>query len=186
MKKPKIYRSSGFTLIELMVAVAVMALTLMFGLPSIKTIMAGNRLSASVNDMVIALQMARSESIKRGKTSTVGVSIHTDNKGNPSPNKWIVFLGSSTLPTSKPTPGTGILVQGYETASGVTLTVTSVGLDDETPIYLPDGRLKDQFSPITMEFTIAGGLEGRILTIQPSGRVSVACYDDISLKIPCP
>lgn len=57
-------RAGGFTLIELMVAVAVAAVLLMIAVPSFKSIMLSSRLNTSVNDLVASLNMARMEAIK--------------------------------------------------------------------------------------------------------------------------
>lgn len=160
----------GFTLIELLIVLIIIAITLAIGIPNIRATIISNRLTASANDMIVALQLARSESIK--KVRLAGVSIGTDNNGNSAPNKWIAFLESSTLPTSTPTAGTGTLIQSYEAATNIDLTVTSAGTNDDTPTYRSDGRLNSS-TTITMDFTAANVTEKRTITIVPSGRVSV-------------
>jgi type IV fimbrial biogenesis protein FimT len=165
MKSHKTFRSQGFTLIELLIVIAIMAITLAFGLPVFKATIASGRLTASANDMIVALELARSESIKKIKFA--GVSIHADRNGDAAQNQWIVFLDSSTLTTSA-TPGLGTLIQSYQAANGVTVSST-----DDTPTYRSDGRLSTS-APITVVFTSAGGItENRTLTISPSGRVNL-------------
>jgi type IV fimbrial biogenesis protein FimT len=56
----------GFTLIELMVTIAVLAVLLGVGVPSFRSMIESNRLAAASNDLVTGLQFARSEAIKRG------------------------------------------------------------------------------------------------------------------------
>ncbi len=156
-------RYQGFTLIELLVVIAIIGITLGIGLPSFQSIAASNKLTASANDMVVALQTARSESIKKMKFA--GVSIHTDVNGNsPVDNNWIAFLNSSTLTTKG---GVGTVIQNYAASSGVTVSST-----DDTPSYRPDGRLTSVV-PIVVTFTASGSDEQRTLTIQPSGRMNV-------------
>ena len=58
--------ANGFTLLELMTAIAVMAVLLSVGVPSFIQIVRNNRITAQTNEMVAALNIARSESIKRG------------------------------------------------------------------------------------------------------------------------
>jgi type IV fimbrial biogenesis protein FimT len=61
----------GFTLIELLVTVVVATVLLLIGVPSFKQIIANNRMAADVNSLVTALNLARSEAIKRGVWVTV-------------------------------------------------------------------------------------------------------------------
>ena len=159
MNSNTIRHSQGFTLIELLVVVAIIAITLGIGLPSFQSVIASNRLTASANDMVIALQIARSQAIKQVKFA--GVSIHTNDAGTTAANKWIAFLDSSTIIS----PGTGTLIQSYAAANGVTVTSS-----DDTPKYRPDGRLEQAVTAdIIITFTTTGSTEQRTLTIKPSG-----------------
>lgn len=61
----------GFTLVELMVAVAVLAILAAIALPSFTSTINSGRLTAQANDMVSALQMAKSEAIKTNASVTL-------------------------------------------------------------------------------------------------------------------
>lgn len=63
--------SKGFTLIELMVTIAVLAIVVTVAAPSFSGLLADNRASALANELQGALQLARSEAIKRRETVTV-------------------------------------------------------------------------------------------------------------------
>lgn len=54
----------GFTLIELMVAVAVAAVLLAIAVPSFRSITISNKLNTSANDLIASLNTARMEAIK--------------------------------------------------------------------------------------------------------------------------
>lgn len=58
-------RSGGFTLVELMVTIAVLAILLMIGVPNFSAVIASNRLSTGANELVASLQLARMESMRR-------------------------------------------------------------------------------------------------------------------------
>ena len=58
-------RTAGLTLIELMVALSVLGALLVIGLPSFTEVILGNRLTAFANSFVSAVQLGRSEAIKR-------------------------------------------------------------------------------------------------------------------------
>ncbi|HKM28006.1 MAG TPA: GspH/FimT family pseudopilin [Thiopseudomonas sp.] len=64
-------KQKGFTLIELMVAVAILAIVLSIAIPSFSTILLNNRISTTADELHTAVQLARSEAIKRKKTVTL-------------------------------------------------------------------------------------------------------------------
>jgi type IV fimbrial biogenesis protein FimT len=57
-------RDSGFTLVELLVALAVAAILMIVAVPSFQNITLSNRLTTTVNDIVGAISTARMEAIK--------------------------------------------------------------------------------------------------------------------------
>jgi len=67
----KTHHEIGFTLIELMVAVAVLAITLAIGVPSFRETILNNRMTTQINELVADLGFARSEAIKRGVPVTL-------------------------------------------------------------------------------------------------------------------
>lgn len=56
----------GFTLIELMVTITVLAILLALSVPSFSQLVSNNRAASMTNDLQFSLKLARSESIKRG------------------------------------------------------------------------------------------------------------------------
>jgi len=57
--------AEGVTLIELLVALSVLAIVLTLGVPAFNDFFASSRMSAASNDVVSAMHLARSEAIKR-------------------------------------------------------------------------------------------------------------------------
>ena len=58
----------GFTLIELMVTLAVLAIALSVGVPTYQSLTAQSSISSAGNDLLAALALARSEALKRDAT----------------------------------------------------------------------------------------------------------------------
>ncbi len=64
-------QNSGFTLVELMVAVAVLAILLTIGIPAFQSTLDKRRLTGAVEQLYSDLQYARSEAIRQNKDVTV-------------------------------------------------------------------------------------------------------------------
>jgi type IV fimbrial biogenesis protein FimT len=86
-------RQTGFTLTELMVVLAIVAILLTIGVPSYRYVTNSYRMSAEVNGLLGDLQYARSEAIKEGQTVTTCVSTNstTCTGGTAWASGWIVF-----------------------------------------------------------------------------------------------
>lgn len=82
----------GFTLIELMVTIALAAIILTQAVPSFNALVQNNRLISQKNEFISALNLARSEALKRGVRVTVCAS--TDRTSCDTTNwekGWIIF-----------------------------------------------------------------------------------------------
>lgn len=91
-------RISGFSVTELMVVVAIVAILLSIGAPSFRYITNSYRMSAEANGLLGDLMYARAEALREGQTVTVCVSNNgTDCTGGGNwANGWIVFSDPNT------------------------------------------------------------------------------------------
>jgi len=86
---------AAFTIIELMIAITVLGILLALAAPNMRDFILRNRLTAQTNDMVTALQFARSEAIKRGVPVGVcarGVDDETCDATADWRDGWIVWV----------------------------------------------------------------------------------------------
>ena len=68
---PRPHRLSGFTLIELMVTITILAILLAIGVPSFGSMIRSGQVASETNTFLAALNSARSEASKRGLPVTV-------------------------------------------------------------------------------------------------------------------
>jgi type IV fimbrial biogenesis protein FimT len=87
----------GFSLLELMVAIAVLGVLLGVAVPSFTQTIRNNGVVANTNELVVALSLARSEAVKRGLPTAVcartGPTTDVCQTGtvNDWSNGWLVF-----------------------------------------------------------------------------------------------
>jgi type IV fimbrial biogenesis protein FimT len=119
--------SAGFTLLELMLVIGIAGLILTLGIPSFMDSVKSNRLTTRTNELVTALNFARSESIKRGLRitvckSTTGSSCLTT--GSNWTAGWIVFTDQNNNAAYDSASETLLRVQA-NLASNITMNATT-------------------------------------------------------------
>lgn len=85
---------SGFTLVELLVSIAVAAIVLAIGVPSFQNLIQTNQLATQTNKFIGSLNYARSEAVKRKQNVVICPSsaLGNCNGGNAFNNGWLVYV----------------------------------------------------------------------------------------------
>jgi type IV fimbrial biogenesis protein FimT len=96
MKRPAL-RTGGFTLIELMVTVAIAAILMMIAAPSFVSFQRNSELTGAANSLLASINAARSEGMKRNMTAMV---VPAD--GSTWESGWIVFIDVDRSETYSP------------------------------------------------------------------------------------
>lgn len=97
----RVEKCGAFTIIELVVTVAIVAILATIAVPAYTTIMTSNRMAGAINDFVGSLHVARSEAIKRGLNVVVCKSADGQlctTTGNWSQG-WLVFEDTNSSQT---------------------------------------------------------------------------------------
>ncbi|WP_006788250.1 GspH/FimT family pseudopilin [Thiorhodospira sibirica] len=115
-------KTNGFTLVELMVTVAVAAILLTVAIPGFDALMQEQRAATQSNHLLTALNLARSEAVKRGaRVSACPSSNGTACSGSDWTVGWMVYTDTATTDTTS-TVGEVLRVwsapRGIETLSG--------------------------------------------------------------------
>ncbi len=142
-------RSHGFTLIELMITLAVMAVLVTLAAPSFNSYIANQRVKAAAYDLLATLSLARSEAVKRNTDVSVSAASNWS-------TGWSVSVGGTTLKVYEPESQVAV----SESNSLTSLT------------YQRHGRLTGATSP---DFSIcdpdgSANVDKRVIEIDLTGR----------------
>jgi len=155
----------GFTIIELMITLAIAAILVSLAAPSFKDIIQNNRMTTQYNELLASLSVARSEAIKRGEDV-----IALSSNGNNWENGWTVFVDTDGdgAPSAAETIRVGATLTGNNTLRFARdrITYASSGLGSGL---------------ITGTFTLCddrGNAEARGLVVSATGRVRHAIAAD--------
>ena len=139
-------RQDGFTLIELMVTLAVAAIVVTMAVPSFQGVINSNRLAGAVNEMIASLQLARTEAIRRN--GRAGVCLSTgSNTGEGATcatanvDGWTTFV--DTNDDGDFDTGTDTLLRTYQMDAPLVAGL-SPGIGTNTVIFRPDGLARDE------------------------------------------
>lgn len=142
-------RAAGFTLIELMVVVAILGILTALAAPSLSEVIASQRVSAAATDLHLALLKARAEAIKRNTAVTL----------SPVGGSWAA--GWSIIDPESPS-GPALDTRSATVGVSVTTSLSQI-------IFRPNGRITST-SDATFVIASTSTTQARCVLVDPSGR----------------
>jgi type IV fimbrial biogenesis protein FimT len=166
---------SGFTLIELMVTISIVAILLTIGVPSLRGLIADQRVRVAASDLTSEIAYTRANAVASSRNTIIqplsagnwqsGWRIYTDVNGD-----GAYTAGTDLELKRSPPPQSGVLI------------CTNVGEFANNIIFQPDGRVvrtsaNTANDGITVSQNLGSGnlsdIKIRTLYFGPSGRISV-------------
>ena len=117
---------SGFTLIEMMVTVSVMAILLAIAVPSFQGVALSSKLTSLANDFVASAQLARSEAIKRNRPARLCASSDGATCTGDWKDGWVVLREDGVVVHAQKKLPDGFVMSGNVTT--ISFSATGVGV----------------------------------------------------------
>ncbi|MGQ7845569.1 GspH/FimT family pseudopilin [Granulosicoccus sp. 3-233] len=173
--------AAGFTLLELIITLAISAVLIGLAVPSMKSFMGSSEISATSNDFVHSLQTARSEAIKRA--GPVGLC-PSDNPLADEPgcdatsyaNGWIVFFDADG--NGQRSAGEELVVRS-ESRSATFSFIPDTAFEQRIYFGESGSSINPAGVPLSgnIEIRLLGSDEQRIVRVAANGRIATLDVD---------
>lgn len=186
-------KSNGFTLVELMVVIAIVAILLTLGVPAMNQFIASSRVVTASNDMVYIVTLGRSEAVKRRSDNVVLAK-----KGAGSADDWsggaVLFLDKNDnhifdgVSTDEKIQEIPALKSGFSLKVSESSNSSGAAVDNR---YMKFSKLGIILTGQKMTFDVCENNDvidisrERVISIGLSGRPSVKSASDVS-RSPAP
>jgi type IV fimbrial biogenesis protein FimT len=150
--------SGGFTLIEMMIAITVMAILIAVAVPSYRDASLGSQLRSSANQLFGSITLARSEAIKRNAVVTLCASSDGETCIGAWEQGWIVLDAGAAMP---------VIHRQHAAPTGFRISATA-GLGSLS--FQPIGAGATSTTFTVCRATPSIGKQERVVTVDATGR----------------
>ena len=169
-------QQSGFTLLELMIVVAVAGVFLAVAIPAFADLITRNRLTAQTNSVLSALYLARSEAVNRG----FNIRVLSNNGTTNWAAGWVVRLDVNS---DGVTDAADTVIRNYDAIENGILDGPADGVSEIA--YLPSGFLNPVIPVANPPITLTLAADPctteksyrRVISVQLSGLTSSVAQD---------
>ncbi len=137
-------RGRGFSLIELMVVLGIAAILLSIGAPAFGNLLQSQRMTATVNDFMAAINLARSEAIQRG------TRVDLVSAGDDWAAGWTVFVDADD--NQRVDAGETVIFTHGPTPAGMNVTASMTDSSAQYLAYNGAGRTRTNASSQQPQF----------------------------------
>ena len=184
-------RENGFTLFDLLITLAIAAIITTIGIPSFRTVLENQRMTSATNELVMSLNLTKSEAIKRVKYVSICKSADgatCGGVGSEWNDGWIVFVNATSANLGFVDVGDEV-IRVFPALSTQT-TLTASGTVQNFLSIRPSGTIGSAVANMTGTLTLCderGADSARGVVVQASGqwRVSYDQAHDATL-LTCP
>jgi len=133
------FNQSGFTLVELMILLAIVGVVSAIGIPSYRVMMVNSELADTANSLRMSMKLARSEAVAQGKDAIVCSSVNSGTSGTATCSKldgnwskgWIVGIDLDGDGNIKESLGELLWVHEMDTTSQLTITPSNTAFNQQ-------------------------------------------------------
>lgn len=166
--------NQGFTLIELIVTMAILVIIIAFAAPSFNSVLNNVELDGAVSKVRSTFAFARSQAVTEQADVVVCASADQSSCGAATDwvNGWLVFLDADSDAVLDTTEVVDRVWEGFPTGTGFSVEIDGTAVSQFG--FQADGSLNSANAvELTLEMPQCGTGDQRVFTINPIGRTGV-------------